>query len=76
MPMPQTQIRYCTTPDGVRLAVARYGRGLPVVRAGTWLSHIDFNATDPLGQAWVEAFSGVGNELDFLLVILWLPSSL
>ena len=61
MTIPQPEIRYCTGPDGVRLAVARYGTGIPVVRAGTWLTHLEFNATDPLGQAWVEAFSGVAS---------------
>jgi len=63
MPMPQPEVRYCSTADGVRLAVARYGQGIPVVRAGTWLTHIEFNATDPLGQAWVQAFSGVGSYI-------------
>ncbi len=61
MPIPRPEIRYCTSADGVRLAVARYGQGVPVVRAGTWLTHIEFNSTDPLGQAWVEAFSEVGS---------------
>jgi pimeloyl-ACP methyl ester carboxylesterase/DNA-binding CsgD family transcriptional regulator len=55
--MLQSEIRYCTTSDGVRLAVASYGSGIPVVRAGTWLTHIEFNAVDPLGQASVDAFS-------------------
>ncbi len=59
MTTPHSGLRYCTTPDGVRLAVASYGSGLPVVRAGTWLKHIEFNDVDPLGQAWVDAFGQV-----------------
>jgi pimeloyl-ACP methyl ester carboxylesterase len=63
--MEQSGIRYCTGADGVQLAVVSYGNGLPVVRAGTWLTHLEFNATDPLGQAWVEAFSRVGRFVFF-----------
>lgn len=59
--MQEPEIRYCVCPDGVRLAVARYGSGLPVVRAGTWLTDIAFNGVDPLGQAWVESFARVAS---------------
>ncbi|MEI8265095.1 MAG: hypothetical protein WCI59_05035 [Betaproteobacteria bacterium] len=32
-------IRVCTTSDGVRLAMALYGSGPPLVKAATWLTH-------------------------------------
>jgi len=33
------EIRFCTAPDGVRLAYAMHGRGPPLVRVATWLTH-------------------------------------
>ena len=33
--------RFCTSADGVTLATTSTGRGAPVVRAGTWLSHLE-----------------------------------
>lgn len=35
--------RTCRTPDGVRLAVATTGSGLPVVRPPTWFNHLDLD---------------------------------
>ena len=33
--------RFCTSSDGVTLATTSTGRGTPIVRAGTWLSHLE-----------------------------------
>jgi pimeloyl-ACP methyl ester carboxylesterase/DNA-binding CsgD family transcriptional regulator len=51
------EIRFCTAPDGVKLAVGSYGKGPPVVRAATWLTHIEHDATNPLTRHWCEELS-------------------
>jgi len=36
-------IQFCRTKDGVRLAMASTGRGLPVVRPPTWFNHLEYD---------------------------------
>jgi pimeloyl-ACP methyl ester carboxylesterase len=45
---PQQQVRFCRTPDGVTLAVATAGDGPVLLRAGTWLSHVEHDWSSPL----------------------------
>jgi len=47
-------IRFCTAADGVKLAVGTYGNGPPLVRAGTWLTHVEYDATSPPTAHWCE----------------------
>ena len=48
----QQTIEYCRTPDGVRLAYATIGEGPPLVKTGSFLSHLQYD--HPLwGPAWV-----------------------
>ena len=47
------QIRFCTAPDGVRLAYAVHGSGPPIVRAATWLTHLDFDWESPVWRHWL-----------------------
>jgi pimeloyl-ACP methyl ester carboxylesterase/DNA-binding CsgD family transcriptional regulator len=47
-------IRFCTTADGAKLAVGTYGSGPPLVRAGTWLTHVEYDATSVLSAHWCE----------------------
>jgi predicted alternative tryptophan synthase beta-subunit len=37
------QVRFCTAPDGVRLAYASVGKGSPLVRAAHWMSNLEFD---------------------------------
>jgi pimeloyl-ACP methyl ester carboxylesterase/DNA-binding winged helix-turn-helix (wHTH) protein len=46
------EIRYCITPDGVRLAYATIGSGPPLVKASNWLTHLDFEWGSPLWRHW------------------------
>jgi pimeloyl-ACP methyl ester carboxylesterase/DNA-binding CsgD family transcriptional regulator len=48
------EIRFCAAGDGTKLAVGSYGSGTPVVRAGTWLTHIEYDATSPLSAHWCD----------------------
>jgi pimeloyl-ACP methyl ester carboxylesterase/DNA-binding CsgD family transcriptional regulator len=50
----EQEIRFCVAPDGVRLAWARHGRGPPLVRAGTWLTHAEFDWGSPVWRHWLE----------------------
>jgi DNA-binding winged helix-turn-helix (wHTH) protein/pimeloyl-ACP methyl ester carboxylesterase len=42
------EVTFCRTPDGVNLAVATSGEGLPVVKAANWLNHIEFDWQSPV----------------------------
>ena len=54
---PRQEIRYCTTPDGVRLGYAQSGSGPPLVKASNWLTHLDFEWESPIWRHWWEALS-------------------
>ncbi len=56
MPLRQ-KIRFCTTHDGVRLALATTGTGPALVKASNWLSHLDFDLDSPVWDHLLEALS-------------------
>ncbi len=58
----EQQVRFCTAPDGVRLAYAAHGAGPPIVRAATWLTHLDFDWESPVWRHWLAAL-GDGHTL-------------
>jgi len=47
------EVRFCTTPDGTRLAYAVHGRGPPLVRTATWLTHLEFDWESPVWRHWL-----------------------
>jgi pimeloyl-ACP methyl ester carboxylesterase/DNA-binding CsgD family transcriptional regulator len=47
------QIRFCTAPDGVRLAYATVGKGPPLVRAAHWMTHLEFDWESPVWRPWL-----------------------
>jgi pimeloyl-ACP methyl ester carboxylesterase/DNA-binding CsgD family transcriptional regulator len=51
------QVRFCTAPDGVRLAYDVRGDGPPIVRVATWLTHLDFDLESPVWRHWVREFA-------------------
>jgi serine/threonine protein kinase/type II secretory pathway predicted ATPase ExeA len=51
------QIRFCTSPDGVRLAYATVGQGPPLVKAAHWLSHLEFDWNSPVWRHWLIGLS-------------------
>lgn len=51
------EIRFCTTPDGVRIAYATIGDGPPFVKAANWLSHLEFDRTSPVWRHWLRELS-------------------
>jgi pimeloyl-ACP methyl ester carboxylesterase/DNA-binding CsgD family transcriptional regulator len=48
MALLEQEIRFCTSADGVRLAVATSGQGPPLVKASNWISHVEFDLTSPV----------------------------
>lgn len=58
-------IRFCTTPDGVRLAYAVSGKGPPLVRAPHWLTHLEYDWRSPVWRPWLEHFSSRNTLIRF-----------
>jgi pimeloyl-ACP methyl ester carboxylesterase/DNA-binding CsgD family transcriptional regulator len=56
------QIRFCAAPDGTRLAFAVHGGGPPLVRAATWLTHLDLDWRSPVWSHWLSEL-GDGHTL-------------
>ena len=50
----EQEIRFCTAPDGVRLAWARHGRGPTLVKAANWLTHLEYDGESPVWRHWLE----------------------
>ncbi len=42
------QIKFCTASDGARIAYARVGTGIPLVKAGNWLNHLEYDWESPV----------------------------
>jgi pimeloyl-ACP methyl ester carboxylesterase/DNA-binding CsgD family transcriptional regulator len=51
------QIRFCTAPDGVTLALATMGKGAPIVRAAHFLTHIEHDIASPVWRPWLRELS-------------------
>jgi pimeloyl-ACP methyl ester carboxylesterase/DNA-binding CsgD family transcriptional regulator len=51
------EVRFCSSPDGTRLAYAVHGRGPPLVRTATWLTHLEFDWESPMWRHWLEALA-------------------
>jgi len=48
------EIRFCAAPDGVRLAYSMHGRGPPLVRVATWLTHLERDWGSPVWRHWLD----------------------
>ncbi len=59
----EQQVRFCTTSDGVQIAYATVGRGPPLVKAGNWLNHLEYDWQRPV---WRHMLHGLAR--DHLLV--------
>lgn len=44
------EVRYCSAPDGVRLAYAKVGSGPPLVRSAHWLGHLEYDWELPIAR--------------------------
>jgi pimeloyl-ACP methyl ester carboxylesterase/DNA-binding CsgD family transcriptional regulator len=50
-------IHFATSFDGTRIAWALAGKGPPLVRAPTWLSHIEYDWDSPVSRHWITEFT-------------------
>jgi pimeloyl-ACP methyl ester carboxylesterase/DNA-binding CsgD family transcriptional regulator len=50
-------VRFCTAPDGVRIAYAIHGRGPLLVRTATWLTHLEFDWQSPVWRHWLDGLA-------------------
>ncbi len=48
------EIRFCSAADGARLAYAMHGRGQPLVRVATWLTHLELDWKSPIWRHWLD----------------------
>ena len=53
-------IRFCVSPDNVRLAYAKVGCGFPIVRVANCFNHLGFEWESPIWHHWVRDLA-VGN---------------
>jgi pimeloyl-ACP methyl ester carboxylesterase/DNA-binding CsgD family transcriptional regulator len=49
-------IRFCTTPDSVRLAYAVSGKGPPLAMSATWLTHLEHQWRSLAWRPWLDTF--------------------
>ena len=54
---PHQNLRFCTSADGTRIAIASIGSGPPLVRAAHWLSHVEHDLDSPVWGPWLAELS-------------------
>lgn len=52
------RIRYVRSDDGIDLAWAEAGRGLPLVKAANWLTHLEYDWESPVWRHWTAFLAG------------------
>ncbi len=50
-------VGFCTSADGVRIALARSGAGPPLVRVANWFTHLDLDRQSAVWRHWFEFLS-------------------
>ena len=58
IPSTRQEIRFCVTPDKVRLAYSTVGSGHPLVRVANCFNHLDFEWESPIWRHWVRDLAG------------------
>jgi pimeloyl-ACP methyl ester carboxylesterase len=48
----EQNIRFCSAPDGVRIAYATSGQGPPIVKTANWLNHLEHDWLNPVWGHW------------------------
>jgi len=59
--MTEREVRYCTSPDGTRIAYSIEGEGLPFVWVPGWVSHLEIDAQLVAGMGIREFQDGILN---------------
>jgi pimeloyl-ACP methyl ester carboxylesterase len=51
------QIQFCTTHDGVRIALAKAGEGPPLVRTANWFTHLELDWDSAIWRHWFQVLA-------------------
>jgi pimeloyl-ACP methyl ester carboxylesterase/DNA-binding CsgD family transcriptional regulator len=62
---PRPDIRFVSSRDGVQLATARYGSGPPLIKAATWLTHIEHVHPGSIQEALIREFAPRYNYVEY-----------
>ncbi|RWK42424.1 MAG: alpha/beta fold hydrolase [Mesorhizobium sp.] len=49
----QQQVQFAAAPDGVQIAWASIGQGMPVLKAPNWLNHLEYEWRSPIWHPWL-----------------------
>ena len=50
----EQEIEFCVAPDGTSIAFSIVGRGPPLVKAGNWMTHLDYDHESSVWRHWTE----------------------
>jgi pimeloyl-ACP methyl ester carboxylesterase len=53
----QHKVHFCTASDGVQIAYALAGQGLPLVKAANWLNHLEYDWQSPIWSHLLQALA-------------------
>src|SRR4030095_5210158 len=53
----QQEVHFCTASDGVRIAYALAGSGPPLVKAASWLNHLEYDWESPVWSHLLHALA-------------------
>ncbi|GAB2475289.1 alpha/beta fold hydrolase [Jatrophihabitans fulvus] len=59
------QVRFCTAPDGVRIAWAQHGSGPPLLVSTCWLSHLQHDWDSPVWRHFLTAIGRIATVVRF-----------
>ena len=51
------KVSFCTSSDGTRIAYSVIGKGPPLVKAGNWLNHLEFDLESPIWRHLLREFA-------------------
>jgi pimeloyl-ACP methyl ester carboxylesterase len=51
------RVRFCTSTDGTRIALAESGTGSPLVRVANWFTHLELDRQSALWRHWFDLLS-------------------
>jgi pimeloyl-ACP methyl ester carboxylesterase len=57
LPKLHQEVHFCTASDGVRIAYAEVGQGLPLLKAGNWLNHLEYDWVSPAWNPFLRAIA-------------------
>jgi class 3 adenylate cyclase/pimeloyl-ACP methyl ester carboxylesterase len=59
----EQKIRFCRSSDGVQLAYSRIGQGLPLVKTGNWMTHLEKDLESPI---WRHLWRNLAREHELI----------